>query len=108
MYITEFFMEWKNGNAGTVNYAACSFVKTPCWKYFLAFHVSIKKSIISHNSDASVIVIISRKSKGYAIADTDCMRVTVCVCVCVCVCACVHAYACVCVCVCVCWCVCTR
>ena len=48
MYIAEFFY----GNAGTVNYAACSFVETPCWKYFLAFHVSIekekKKSIVSH------------------------------------------------------------
>ena len=67
MYITESFY----GNAGTVNYAACSFVKTPCWKYFLAFHVSIEKKIdrIAY-SDASVIVIKSRKSKGYTIADT--------------------------------------
>ena len=67
-YITEFFY----GNAGTVNYAACSFVKTPCWKYFLAFHVSIEKIDRIAYSDASVIVIKSRKSKGYAIADTDC------------------------------------
>ena len=46
-----------------------------CWKYFLAFHVSIEKrkkiDCIAY-SDASVIVIKSRKSKGYAIADTDC------------------------------------
>ena len=45
------------------------------WKYFLAFHASIEKrkkiDRIAY-SDASVIVIKSRKSKGYAIADTDC------------------------------------
>ena len=75
MYITEFVY----GNAGNVNYAACSFVKTACWKYFLAFHVSIEKEIdrIAY-SDASVIVIQSRKSKGYAIADTDCKWFTLC------------------------------
>ena len=59
------------GNAGTVNYAACSFVKTPCWKYFLAFHVSIekrKKSIASHNSDASV-------KRGYSDKITEIKRV---------------------------------
>ena len=72
MYITEFFY----GNAGTVKYAACSFVKTPCWKYFLAFHVSIGKIDRIAYSDASVIVIKSRKSKGYAIADTDCTHTT--------------------------------
>ena len=36
MYITDFFMEMR---ALSTMQHACSFVKTPCWKYFLAFHV---------------------------------------------------------------------
>ena len=69
MYITDFFMEmWALSTMQHAHY----FVETPCWKYFLAFHVSMEKINRTAYCDASVIVIRSRKSKGYAIADTDC------------------------------------
>ena len=57
------------GNAGTVNYAACSFVKNAMLAVFPCLSCvdrkKDKKSIVLHYSDASVIVIKSRKSKGY-------------------------------------------
>ena len=60
MYITEFFY----GNAGTANYAACSNLsKRHAGSISLPFMtiVSIgkkeKKSVVSHYSDASVIVL---------------------------------------------------
>ena len=64
------------GNAGTVNYAACMLIcQNAMLEVFPCFScVDRKKKKIDRiaYSDASVIVIKSRKSEGYAIADTDC------------------------------------
>ena len=71
MYITEFFMEMRA--LSTMQHAHLS--KRHAGSISLPFMCrSKKKKEIDRiaYSDASVIVIKSRKSKGYAIADTDC------------------------------------
>ena len=68
MYITEFFMEMRA--LSTMQHAHLS--KRHAGSISLPFMCRSKKIDRIAYSDASVIVIKSRKSKGYAIADTDC------------------------------------